>query len=390
MDQSPRQPSPVQESAREAWLRTAPQLIAFLLLAGMLILAEHQRGTFERLLQEDGWAEWATFLAFGAAAWVGLRGYRAARRSGLERFCVLGLALFCVFVAGEEISWGQRLLGFRPPNFFLEKNYQQEANLHNLLKNILDTRFVVMAIALGYGVIAPYLARLKVLPAALAPAASLAPWFAAVAWLEFSYPYELVGELAELMLGLLLLVDLCLRTAGQEALDPNAVSPTRATSGPTRAAQLQLAALFFALFVAPLNDALLGLNAEGNAAAAREDLTTLRDRLIEGEVAKPRLLRKKRVHKRMYTAVRAGYLALDAKRHYLDPWNNPYWVAYQRGDDGQGGTLLLYSFGPNRRRDVPLSETEREGTLDGVQEAVLGGDDIGVVVKLPAGVQATR
>jgi hypothetical protein len=320
----------------------------------------------------------------------------------LERWSALALALFCVFVAGEEISWGQRLLGFRPPNFFLEKNFQQEANLHNLLKNILDTRFIVMAIALLYGVIAPYLARLRLIPRVFAAEFALLPWFAAVAWLELSYPYELVGELAELMLGMLFLVDLVARSR-----------PTGAVWGP-RAALLQIAALAIAGPITPLYDAFLRLSPDEYALVARDDLNTLRERISAGEVVTEKLARKKRVHKRVYTAVRAGYLELDPKRHYLDPWNSPYWVVYQRGVDGAEPTMLLYSFGPNRRRDLPLSDGE-SGTTDAALLRVLesseparaaappqagqepqglefsqAGDDIGVVVRLPGRVQAKR
>ena len=77
------------------------------------------------------------------------------------------LALFCLGVAGEEISWGQRLFGFKPPDVFLERNYQQELNLHNVLMKdtglgfALASKHLVMAIALGYGLLWPLLVRLS-------------------------------------------------------------------------------------------------------------------------------------------------------------------------------------------------------------------------------------
>ncbi len=37
-----------------------------------------------------------------------------------------------VFIAGEEISWGQRILGFATPDFLLNLNAQGEFNLHNI------------------------------------------------------------------------------------------------------------------------------------------------------------------------------------------------------------------------------------------------------------------
>jgi len=43
---------------------------------------------------------------------------------------LLGLVFF--FGAGEEISWGQRIIGFEPPEKIKEENVQSEFNIHNL------------------------------------------------------------------------------------------------------------------------------------------------------------------------------------------------------------------------------------------------------------------
>jgi hypothetical protein len=305
---------------------------------------------------------------------VGFSHVRADAHGGtLTRWATLALALFCLFVAGEEISWGQRLFGFRPPNYFLEQNYQQEANLHNLLKNVLDTRYMVMAVALLYGVLAPFLAEVTRLPATLAAHPVLSPWFACVAWLEFSYPFELAGEFAELLLGLLFLLDMVARAGS-----------TSAKALPFRALRLEAAAVVGGLLLVPLNDGLTRWNADTYVAAAREDLNTLEARLARGDLLRPKLLGKRRVHKRVYTAVQAGYLALDEKHYYLDPWNNPYWIAYTRATEGSPAKLVLYSFGPNRRRDTQLGEE------DDFVDVALEGDDVGLVISLPRGAQARR
>lgn len=50
-------------------------------------------------------------------------------------FLLLGILFFVAF--GEEVSWGQHLLGFEPPEAIRRHNVQGEMNLHNL--RLLDT-----------------------------------------------------------------------------------------------------------------------------------------------------------------------------------------------------------------------------------------------------------
>ena len=44
----------------------------------------------------------------------------------------------CFFLIMEEISYGQRLLGFTPPDFFLQYNDSREINLHNINDGTLE------------------------------------------------------------------------------------------------------------------------------------------------------------------------------------------------------------------------------------------------------------
>ena len=94
---------------------------------------------FPRLLRmatfEDGPVEWATFAALvGLAIFL----FRRLRVKDITypksvRAAMMGLALLCLLAAGEEISWGQRILGLETGERFRELNYQGETNLHNLL-----------------------------------------------------------------------------------------------------------------------------------------------------------------------------------------------------------------------------------------------------------------
>ena len=38
----------------------------------------------------------------------------------------------------------------------------------------------------------------------------------------------------------------------------------------------------------------------------------------------------------------------DRRGYLLDPWSNPYWILKEKGS----ARVVIYSFGPNRRRDT--------------------------------------
>jgi hypothetical protein len=88
---------------------------------------------------EDHYFEIAGSLALFAASFLFLYGFRVARRSRpktwstvIKQLVYLALALLFFFGAGEEISWGQRLVGFETPEAVVEVNQQEEFNAHNL------------------------------------------------------------------------------------------------------------------------------------------------------------------------------------------------------------------------------------------------------------------
>lgn len=80
----------------------------------------------------------------------------------LKRLSFLGFALLFFFGAGEEISWGQRILGIETPNLIKGVNVQREITIHNL--NIfqgedaivpLNTGQLSAAFALAFGFAVP-------------------------------------------------------------------------------------------------------------------------------------------------------------------------------------------------------------------------------------------
>lgn len=80
---------------------------------------------------EDHLGEWLQFLVCLYTSYYCLRCALEFREPLLRGGAVLA-SLGMFFLAGEEISWGQRVFGLQSDYFFFN-NYQGETNLHNLL-----------------------------------------------------------------------------------------------------------------------------------------------------------------------------------------------------------------------------------------------------------------
>lgn len=83
---------------------------------------------------EDGLIENWTVVPLLIAAFYALkRLFSLKDKSIFFKVCLVFIAVFSIFVAGEEISWGQRIFNIESSDFFLENNAQQETNLHNMV-----------------------------------------------------------------------------------------------------------------------------------------------------------------------------------------------------------------------------------------------------------------
>lgn len=352
---------------------TRPPLVAHALaaaiVAGAFALARWAPDAYAALLQEDRAPEWWTVGLFGVAGVA--RILAAVRRRRAFDFLV---GLFCLFVAGEEISWGQRLLGYTPPDVFLAHNTQQEATLHNFADVFGQPKWMLALALAGYGLLLPLLGRaaptrrLLERIGATAPAWELAPWFAAAVVLLAWYPLTFTGEWVELLAGLLFMASI---GASSVAL--------ASTAAATLAASVVAAELGARRRPAP-----------ADLACARAEAASLLRDVLEGGVRADALEDAGSVHKRLRTAARDGYVdaerlstyagvacpavkpdALAARRRYaIDPWGTAYWIRIGREDDDGRRRVVVYSFGPDRRRD---SSPERTG-----------GDDVGAAGVLEA------
>lgn len=107
---------------------------------------------------EDRAVEWITFAGFFLASLV-LAGVaiRRASRPRLGTLYLAGLAFFFFVCAGEEISWGQRIFGFKTPDAIKQSNEQKEFNLHNLDTRLFHPVAIVSAFMKVFGIGLPLL-----------------------------------------------------------------------------------------------------------------------------------------------------------------------------------------------------------------------------------------
>ncbi len=337
-------------------------LVVFVILLFAAILESADSDLYYRTMQEDEWLEWGTFWAFMIAAGVfvfaALRQRRATRQ--LPWF-LLGVGAFCFVVAMEEISWAQRVFGYRPPAYFLEHNFQQELNVHNVMSTS-NRKLTLKAIIVGYGCLLPFLVwvpeirRLMARYAVVVSPLALVPSFAVTYLLYESYPWDFSGEVVELMLGA------CFLFAGTHA-----AQAFRGELSPVlwrRLAPLAAGTLaFFALGLA---------NAAVSQAQKSSNPQVVETALTEAEALKRDFLALRRgtkcgTHKRVYSwvekydgdalfegqfaALTAQGLPEDRADFFIDPWNSPYWIRHKCDSDDDRVAVFVYSFGPNRRRD---------------------------------------
>lgn len=164
-------------------------------------------GTYEDLIGE--WIQfWSIVAALAVSARLALVRWR-------YRWFFLLLALSCLYVALEEISWGQRLVGFSSPEFFRENNLQGETNIHNFLTGPFGTTLkhalaYALAAALAlYGLVYPLMLHRRFRLAVWLDARGLAapplylwPYFVTAAVLECSSLRFNEAEVAEVLVGL--------------------------------------------------------------------------------------------------------------------------------------------------------------------------------------------
>ncbi len=139
------------------------QLVYVLVGAGALalgygVLFLGQDGV-DAVMGEDHVVEYLGALGLFAASVLFFLGFLRVRQSPIswvKKAFLLVLALVFFFGGGEEISWGQRILGLETPEGLRESNVQGELNFHNLevlgvnleIERLFQAFWVVFAVLL--------------------------------------------------------------------------------------------------------------------------------------------------------------------------------------------------------------------------------------------------
>lgn len=158
------------------WLHLPIALIVFLHLAASAAPLFYE----DVLIPEDGLIEWAT-PAILILAMVLARGALRRAPNRRTRVWVILFILGCLYFAGEEVSWGQRIFQWETPDTWRELNKQEETNIHNTLPIFDDVPRLLLSIGLLFGgVIYPLSARARrlfdrLLPAVFWPAILCTP-----------------------------------------------------------------------------------------------------------------------------------------------------------------------------------------------------------------------
>ncbi len=119
-------------TARLAWI------IFWMPAVGVIVVGASRvnRQLFRFFVAEDHLLEWSQFGLLLVASLFGIlaavRLFGRGETAAAVLFIAFGVGMF--LVAGEEISWGQRIFGWGTPSAISVINNQGETNVHNILE----------------------------------------------------------------------------------------------------------------------------------------------------------------------------------------------------------------------------------------------------------------
>lgn len=163
---------PESDIQQQAKLNILMPALSILFLLGLALWQVYYPDSMDWWSDEDRPFEYGTAFVYGLASVFfvlmvrrGSFPVQSVKRLG-QAILIIG-AIGCFVIMGEEVSWGQRILGFDTPEAWADKNYQQETTLHNLdwvYKNLTSSETGVFKanffnlVMLGVGFVLPLMA----------------------------------------------------------------------------------------------------------------------------------------------------------------------------------------------------------------------------------------
>ncbi len=166
-----------------------------------------------KLTLEDGPIEWLTFSSLLLSAIVSIIIARGIKRHyHYNHWFFILFFFFAILAAGEEISWGQRIFGFKTTEFFKTHSDQPENNLHNAFQGIvgIKTKHIAFILLFVWGVILPLFYKKGKFKKSflgertlIIPPAFLIPAFIIAGFCMFDFPTEQEEEFGEFFYSLI-------------------------------------------------------------------------------------------------------------------------------------------------------------------------------------------
>jgi hypothetical protein len=134
---------------RSEWITAAVLLVVLIVMYAAMLLPDD---TISWLLKEERPLEGVGAIGLLAASVLTFLLWRHERQTGGPKWrtlSFLGLAIVFFVAFGEEISWGQRILGIETPESLEGINDQGETNLHNLSTSKTNALFQLFWLVMG-------------------------------------------------------------------------------------------------------------------------------------------------------------------------------------------------------------------------------------------------
>lgn len=117
-------------------IKLAVFLFPFLFLCFVVLVYFFFSSIYDELfgLFEQGLFEWVQFACYLISSIFGFKSFLALKRISLsiQSYILLSFSIGCIFIALEEVSYGQHILKWSTPEAISKLNLQNETNLHNL------------------------------------------------------------------------------------------------------------------------------------------------------------------------------------------------------------------------------------------------------------------